>query len=135
MAEVAVNLPFDANEVKDIACQEFRKRLDGLSPLMGAKEYSKFELDFEVKIKLSRLGAATAPTDTLAWGHAEKVLPGPIEVSGDDAVTVEETAEITGYTFETKDPNDERLERDMPLTIETPGGKGGVTRRKARIKA
>ena len=130
MPEVAVNLPFDANEVKDIACQEFRKRLDGLSPLMGAKEYSKFELDFEVKIKLSRLGAATAPTDTLAWGHTEKEVPVP--AGFDPAV---EVAEIFRDIFETKDPNNERLERDMPLTIETPGGKGGVTRRKARIKA
>jgi hypothetical protein len=128
MPEVAVNLPFDANEVKDIACQEFRKRLDGLSPLMGAKEYSKFELDFEVKIKLSRLGAATAPTDTLAWGHVSGGRPVVGEMS-------DEHAEISGDTFETKDPNDERLERDMPLTIETPGGKGGVTRRKAHIKA
>jgi len=129
MPEVAVNLPFDANEVKDIACQEFRKRLDGLSPLMGAKEYSAFTLDFEVKIKLSRLGAATAPTETLAWGNAQK---NGGETHPEESV---ESAEITGDVFETKDPNDERLERDMPLTIETPGGKGGVTRRKARIKA
>jgi hypothetical protein len=129
MPEVAVNLPFDANEVKDIACQEFRKRLDGLSPLMGAKEYSKFELDFEVKIKLSRLGAATLPLDTLAWGHAEKEVKIKTLMEG-----VIEDMKITDH-FETKAPNDERLERDMPLTIETPGGKGGVTRRKARIKA
>src|SRR6516164_6614580 len=125
MPEVAVNLPFDSSEVKDICCAEFRKRLDGLSPLHGAKEYSKFKLTFQVGIELSRLGATTPPTTTLAWGDAaaERDVPGE---------AVQETAEVVGDTFETKDPNDERLERDMPLTIETPGGKGGVTRRKAR---
>lgn len=128
MAEVAINVPFDSNEVKDIACQEFRKRLDGLSPLMGAKEYSKFELDFNIAIKLSRLGAATGPTNTLAWGTAtgDRQLPGEL---------VEESAVVTGEIFETKDPNDERLERDMELTIETVNGKGVAARRKARIKA
>lgn len=128
MAEVAVNVPFDSNEVKDIACQEFRKRLDGLSPLMGAKEYSKFRLYFEIKIEVSRLGAATGPTTTLAWGEAvgEREIPGEV---------VPESAAVTGEIFETQDPNDERLERDMPLTIESVNGKGVAARRKARIKA
>jgi hypothetical protein len=128
MTEVALALPFDANEVKDIACQEFRKRLDGLSPLMGTKEYSKFKLYFEIKIDLDRLGAATAPTSTLAWGEAVGVREVPGEVE-------QESAAVTGETFETKDPNDERLERDMPLVIETTNGKGVTGRRKARIKA
>ena len=128
MTEIAIATPFDSNEVKDIACQEFRKRLDGLSPLMGAKEYSKFKLDFEIKIELSRLGAATVPTSTLAWGDAsgDRQIPGEL---------VQESAAVTGETFETQDPNDERLERDMPLTIETVNGKGVAARRKARIKA
>ena len=128
MTEVAVNVPFDSNEIKDIACSEFRKRLDGLSPLMGMKEYSKFKLSFEIKIDLDRLGAATAPTSTLAWGEAigDRQIPGEVE---------QESVAVTGETFETKDPNDERLERDMPLTIETANGKGVTGRRRARIKA
>ena len=113
--------------MKDIACQEFRKRLDGLSPLMGAKEYSKFKLDFEIRIELSRLGAATVPTNTLAMGSAagEREIPGEV---------AQDVAAIFGDIFETKDPNDERLERNMPLTIETVSSKGVAARRKAHHK-
>lgn len=130
--EVAVNLPFDSNEVKEIAVAEFKKRLDGLGPLQGAKEYASFSLDFQVKIKVSRLGAATGPTETLAWGHVDKSLP-----SSADLDTVAEEAEIAAATstFQSQDPNTERQARDMPLTIETTDGRGGRVRRKARVKA
>ena len=129
MAEVALNVPFDAGEIKDIACQEFRKRLDSLSPLFGAKEYASFDLNFEVKIKLRRVGGTTQPTETLAWGSASKSLP-----SAADFDTVAEEAEIKASTFTSKEPNEERLDRDMPVTVETTDGKGGKTRKKVRIK-
>ena len=122
MSERALNLPFEANEVKEIATAEFRKRLDGLSPLMGAKEYLKFALDFEVKIKLWRNGDSV-PRETLAWGNSggEKPSEGPL---------TEEMSQVAGEIFESKDPNTERMSRDMPLTVEGAGGK----RRKVNVK-
>jgi hypothetical protein len=126
MPEVAVNLPFDSNEIKEIACAEFRKRLDQLGPLQGAKEYAHFELDYQVKIKLKRTGETTLPTETLAWGHV---------VKGDAALgNVVEEADVSGAKFESKDPNEERQERGMALTVETTDGRGGKTRRKVHVK-
>jgi hypothetical protein len=129
MPEVALNVPFDANEIKDIATAEFRKRLDGLGPLQGMKEYASFHLDFEVKIRLSRVGAIVAATDTLAWGSVEKSHP-----SAQDLDLVAEEEKIRNSTFQSKDPNEERIEREMPLTVETTDGKGGKTRKKVKIK-
>jgi hypothetical protein len=103
--EVAINTPFESNEIKDIACAEF-------------------ELDYNVKIKLSRTGETTIPTETLAWGNVAKGAPG----------AVVEEAEIANSKFVSKDPNTERLSRDMPLTVETTDGKGGKTRKKVRVK-
>lgn len=129
MPEIAVNVPFDSNEVKDIAVAEFRKRLDGLGPLQGMKEFAAFKLDFQVNIKLSRVGGIIAPTDTLAWGTAEKSLPSAVDLD-----VVAEEAEIKASTFESKDPNEERIEREMPLTVETTDGRGGKTRKKVHVK-
>ena len=71
MPEVAVNVPFESNEIVEIAVEEFRKRLKQLGPIQGAKEYAKFMLDFQVKIKLWRTGDTGLAKETLAWGHHE----------------------------------------------------------------
>lgn len=132
MPEVALNLPFDSNEIKEIAVAEFKKRLDQLSPIQGTKEYAAFDLEFQVKIRVRRAGDP-AGKETLAWGKVIKTAP-------DDSITsgqldkVDEIDEIIGDTFTAEDPNTERMGRDMPLTIETTDGRGGKTRRKARIK-
>ena len=132
MPEIAVNTPLDAGEIKDIAMQEFKKRLDGLGPLSGSKEYAGFSLDFQVKIHLRRTGEAIHEgRETLAWGNVQGgELP-----SGANLDAVSHEMEIAGIasTFESKDPNDERIERDMPLTVEAGDGKGGKIRKKVRV--
>lgn len=128
MPETAINAPFDASEIIEIATQELEKRLRGLSPLQGAKEYTAFSLDFQVKIRLRRAGET--PQDarkTLAWGRVS--LPSAADLD----VTAEEE-EIRNSTYQSKDPNEERIERDMPLTVESADGRGGRKRRKVRVK-
>ena len=132
MPETAVNLPFESSEIIDIAMQEFRKRLLGLSPLQSNKEYAGFSLDFQVKIHLRRTGEAIHEgRETLAWGNVQKgELPSGADL---DAVTGEMEAVEHASTFESRDPNDERIERDMPLTVEAGDGKGGKIRKKVRV--
>lgn len=130
MAEVALNVPFDSNEVKEIAVAEFRKRLDSLSPLSGGKEYVAFSLNFHVRITLRRAGEAKSEArETLAWGIVEKTSDGDVFVPSSDMETAEETSH-----FESRDPNEERIARDMPLTVESGDGKGGKVRRKVKVK-
>ena len=126
--EVAINLPFDSNEIKDIVCAELRKRLDTLCPLQGAKEYNRFEVAYEVAVKVYRVGETGAGKETLAWGKVEKgdLTPG---ASVDIDVDV-----VTDSKFVSKDPNEARLSRDMPLTVESRDGKGNMTRRKVKMK-
>ncbi len=124
--EVAINLPFDSNEIKDIVCAELRKRLDTLGPLQGAKEYNRFEVAYEVAVKVYRVGETGAGKETLAWGKVEKGEKSPESVGEVDVVT--------DSTFVSKDPNEERLSRDMLLTVESRDGKGNMTRRKVKMK-
>lgn len=126
MPEIALAVPFDASEVKDIACQEFRKRLDSLSPLSGLKEYNHFELEFSVKIRLSNPANMNKPKETLAWGKIEAGQP-TTEAPNEDA-------EVMGPGFASGDPNEERQNRDMPLTVEVSDGKGGKVRKKVRVQ-
>lgn len=128
MPETAINAPFDASEIIEIAKQEFEKRLRGLSPLQGAKEYAAFSLDFQVKIRLRRAGETPQDArETLAWGDVEAgdvpILDSPeVEVSSEES------------KFDSREPNEERIERDLPLTVESTDGHGGKKRRKVRIK-
>jgi hypothetical protein len=127
MADIALNLPFDSNEIKDILVDEFRKRLNGLTPLQGAKEYSAFKAKFIVEISVFRPGDPNA-TKTLAWNDIQK----PAEIPS----TIEEIgrAELSKSEYESADPNEEREQRDMPMTVERSDGKGGKVRDKVRIK-
>jgi hypothetical protein len=125
--EIAVATPFDSGEIAEIAVSEFRKRLAGLGPLQGGKEYAYFELQFEVHIKLIRAGEeAYEAKETLAWANV--VAGNPV-----DGPSVEEVAELSD-TFKSKEPNVERVDRDMPLNVETTDGKGGKITKKVRIK-
>ena len=130
MAEVAINVPFTSAEIKDITCAELRKRLDQLSPLMGAKEYASFHVEFNVKVRVLRPGDTGAGKETLAWGHTGAVIP-----SRDALNQQAEDAAIEGDKFDSGDPNTERMERGMEMTVESPDGKGGKQRRKVRIEA
>lgn len=130
MAEVALNVPFEAGEIMHIVCEELQARMRGLSPLQGGKEYAAFSVDFQVKIRLRRAGEYPEQArETLAWGTASK---------GDNGatVTVEEMDILEENShFESADPNEERVNRDMPLTVETGDGRGGKIRKKVRVKA
>lgn len=127
MSEIALNEPFDSNEIKDIAVEEFRKRLDGLSPLQSSKQYAAFDLEFQVKIRLRRAGEVDGDArETLAWGS---VIRGDAPLGEAEGETAEETSH-----FESRDPNVERVARDMPLTVESSDGKGSKVRRKVRVK-
>ena len=125
MPEVAVNVPFESNEIKEIVCDELRKRLDLLGPLQGAKEYSSFSIGFNVTIRLSRVGDVTVPKETLAWGTAS---------GGESDLSHEQTVLTDDSEFQSGDPNDERQARAMPLTVEATDGRGGKIRRKVLVK-
>jgi hypothetical protein len=135
MPEIALNVPFDSGEICQIVGEELQARLRGLSPLQGNKEYAAFSVEFQVKIKLLRAGEQpTEARDTLAWGKAEKgILPSAEDL--DAASQDMEISEATSSTYESKDPNEERVERDMPLTVETGDGRGGKIRKKVKVKA
>lgn len=134
MAEVALNVPFEAQEIIKIVADELQARMSGLTPLHGSKEYAAFKVDFQVKIRLRRAGESDlSARETLAWGS---VQDGQMPSAEDlDAVSEEITAAELTSGFESGDPNEERMKRDMPLTVETPDGKGGKTRKKVRVKA
>jgi len=123
MNEVAVNVPFEATEIIEIAVEEFRKRLQGLSPLSGNKEYSEFSIKFSNTIRLKRSGETPADArETLAWGDATRG-EGPFDVELSDE-----------STLESADPNDERMARGMLMTVEG-GSTGNKKRRKVRIES
>lgn len=134
MAEVAINIPFEASEIIDIILDELKTRLRGLSPLQSNKEYAAFAVDFQVKIRLRRAGETAGDAkETLAWGYAQKGdLPSAADL---DAVAAETLIAQETSHFESRDPNEERVIRDMPLTVEGSDGKGGKARRKVRVKA
>ncbi len=121
--EKVVNEPFDSSEIVEIAVEEFRKRLKGLSPLYGNKQYRAFTLNFNVGILLTQVDHATIPT--LAWGDVSKGEPGQ-KADAED--------KLKNDVFVSLDPNDERIARDMPLTVESPDGRRGITRRKVNVR-
>lgn len=131
MQETALNVPFDSQEICDILVDEFRSRLRGLSPLQGGKQYAAFSAEFQVKIRLRRSGEQPQEgRETLAWGGATKPSAVILTSGAEGIETVDETSK-----FESGDPNEERLERDMPLSVETGDGRGGRIIKKVKIKA
>lgn len=126
MPEVAIALPFDADEVKTIICQELRKRLDQLSPLYGLAQYRSFDAQFQVKITLRAPAEVDTSKQTLAWGE---LTHGQAETSDQSiSANVEDS-------FTPGDPNEERMARDMLLTVEADDGRGGKASKKVRVKA
>src|SRR5271154_1225283 len=126
MPEIALACPFDSGEIIEIAVDQFRKRLGGLSPLCGGKEYGAFEIEFSHTIRLRRVAESAAiDKTTLAWGS---VKDGDMKGAGE---VVEEQAK---ETFKSGNPNDERIAHDIPLTVESSDGKGGKIRKKVKYK-
>jgi hypothetical protein len=125
MPEVAIAVPFDANEIKDILGEEFRKRLDQLGPLQGAKEYCWFAVNYQIQITLRRTGELATEKKTLAWGNIQRG-------AGYDGDIIEN--ESVSAVFESDDPNKERMARGMPLTVEASDGHGGKVRKRVTVK-
>jgi len=129
MPEVAVNVPFDSNEVKEIICQELRKRLDQLGPLQGMREYASFTAVFNITVRVRRVGEGVGGKDTLAWGNVDR---GDIHEPLPAGQLEDKVSE--GYTFDSGDPNEERETRGMALTVETRDGRGNIVRKKVTVK-
>lgn len=126
--EKALAAPFDTEEIIEIACQEFKRRLRGLSPLQGMKQYAGFEINFHTDVKL--FGMATnggGAKDTLAWG---KMMQGE---TGANAKPVAADSDVSMHRSDS-DVNEERLKHDLPLTVETGDGKGGKITKKVKVK-
>jgi hypothetical protein len=128
MAEKALAVPFDTEEIIEIAVAEFTRRLKGLSPLQGMKQYAGFELSFHTDIKLFGMATNGGGTkETLAWGN---VMKGD---TGADAPAVDAASDMSTHKSD-PDVNKERLDHDLPLTVETGDGKGGKVRKKVKVK-
>jgi hypothetical protein len=128
MTEKALAVPFDTEEIIEIAVLEFTRRLKTLSPLQGMKQYAGFELSFHTDIKL--FGMATnggGAKETLAWGIVAK------GDTGVEAVPVDAASDVSMHKSD-EDVNAERLAHDLPLTVEANDGKGGKIRKKVRVK-
>ena len=130
MPEIALAMPFDASEIKSIIVEELRKRLDQLSPLQLQKEYAEFDVDYQVRIRLRRAGDTTPAKETMAWGKtthkSTKILP----VHGD----VIETPAIIEDHFHSQEPNVEREQRNMAMTVEAGDGRGGRVTKKVHLR-
>ena|SRR5271166_5669855 len=120
--EKALAIPFNTDEIIEISCAEFKKRLTQQSPLYSGKEYASFKLSYNVNIVLRNQGGELI--NTLAWGETEQSRV-PEGVDATTAPTEEVT--IKDSTFESAEPNVERMNRDMPLTVmDRKGGKRKV---------
>jgi hypothetical protein len=127
--EIAVNVPFEASEIIHIVAEELQARLRGLSPLSQSKEYAAFSVEYQVKVRLRRTGETKADErETMAWGTVES--PKGVVFQEDNVVL-----DVLSERYESKDPNEERVDRDMPLTVETGDGRGGKIRKKIKVKA
>lgn len=120
MAEKALATPLESDEIIEIARDEFTKRLRGLSPLYSRKLYNAFVLDFNVSIRLIR--ASGEAVTTLAWGDAKR---------GEVPADVCDDQDSMRESYVSKEPNVERMERDMPVTVED---KKGGPPKKVRVK-
>ncbi len=129
MAETALAVPFASDEICEIAVLEFRKRLAGLSPLQGGKEYGAFEIDFAHTIRLHRTsGIDNIDKQTLAWGHVEG---GKI----DDVPAAELEVIVVKDPYKSDpDVNGERLAHNLPLTVESKDGKGNMIRKRVKVR-
>lgn len=122
MAEKALPIPFESSEIIDILCAEFRARLGQNCHLQGGKEYASFRATFDVTMTLRSISGVVA--ETIAWAkpYRDEKVP---DTTG--AVTTEIKSPIT--TFESGDPNAERMKRGMPLTVTDKRG----NKRKVRV--
>ena len=122
MPERALAVPFESSEIIDILCAEFRKRLAANCHLQGGKEYASFRASFDVGLTLR--GTSGITVDTIAWDkpYREPKVEGTVE-----GATV--NASIPADTYQSGEPNAERMARGMPLTVTDKRG----NKRKVRV--
>ena len=126
MPDKAIAVPFSSEEIIEIAVQEFRNRLRGLSPLQGNKEYAAFDVSFNHIVRLYRLGSAGGGVkETLAWATIKK---------GEQTGESEETVIPKDDYKSGEDVNSVRIEHDLPLTVEANDGKGGKHRKQVKVE-
>ena len=99
--------PLSTQEIKEIALQEFKKRMDANSLLADGLTYSGFKLDFQ--------GTFTLPgRETLVWASVQKGEKEDAESSKLD----------TGFEYRSPSPNEARQSHDLgiPVLVQTPSG-------------
>jgi hypothetical protein len=121
MAEKALAVPFEAGEIIDILCQEFRTRLGANCTLQGRREYASFKASFDVKMTLRTV--AGEAVETIVWAKPYR----DEKVEGTEGETV--TTDIPPSEYISAEPNAERMKRGMPLTVQDKRG----NRRKVRV--
>lgn len=119
MGDIAVNLPLDGSEIRQIILQRLEKRMENNSQLANGIAYSGFKYDLTLVIKLEH---ATNP-ETLVWDLGQEGM-----------ISDEAQAEDMGEKYESKPPNVERQDNGLALTVEATDTKGKKSFKKVRIK-
>lgn len=122
MAEKALALPFEAGEIIDILCDEFRTRLGANCHLQGRREYASFKARFDIGITLRSVAGVSVETIVWAKPYRDEKVKGTTgaEVIEDDIPTAD---------YVSGEPNAERMKRRMPLTVTDKRG----NKRKVRV--
>jgi hypothetical protein len=121
-AERALAVPFEAGEIIDILCQEFRTRLGANCTLQGRREYASFKASFDVKMTLRTVAGEAVETIVWAKPYRDEKVEG---TTGAQTITVEPP--VSEYA--SGEPNAERMRRGMPLTVTDKRG----NKRKVRV--
>lgn len=107
--------PLSTQEIKEIALQEFKKRMDANSLLADGLTYAAFHLKFE--------GVITLPgRETLVWAEVQK----------GEKLTAEDEKVSAAFEYRSESPNEARQSHDLPIPVEvkTPSG---TERRKVKF--
>lgn len=120
MGEKALAVPFESTEIIDILCEEFKRRLQQNCHLQGRREYASFRAAFDITMTLRTV--AGEPRETIVWDKPYR----DAKVEGTEG---EPVAVVAQSEFQSKEPNAERMERGMPLTVQDKKG----NRRKVRV--
>jgi hypothetical protein len=109
--------PLSTQEIKEIAIQEFKRRMDANSLLADGLTYSGFSLKFEGMFSLPG-------RETLIWAEVQK---GEKPAADDEKVSGD-------FEYRSQNPNEARQSHDLPIPVEvkTPSG---TERRKVKFAA
>lgn len=119
MAEIAVNLPLDAAEIRQIILERLEKRMENNSQLASGIAYPGFEYDLTLMIRLDHY----AKPSTLIWDRGQEGEVGP------ETQTVD-----MSESYQSQAPNLERQDYGLDMTVEATDAKGKKSFKKVRIK-